>query len=117
MISSITVLFLCTCFMFFKQHYTKLINEQVEATDEKLVWATKLKKKLFIFLLGAGVIVLLYATSFTLNKVAPTLENVKTIRRIADIAVTVICAFLFYLDKAELDKKLVVEVADPFQNL
>lgn len=117
MISSITVLFLLTCYLYFKQLYTKLIDSQVEDTAEKLAWAGKLKKKLIIFPIGAGIIVLLYIASYTTMKLAPDLENVKLIRRVADIAATGICAFLFYLDKRELDKRLVVKPIDPFQNL
>jgi len=117
MISSITVLFLLTCYLYFKQLYAKLIDSQVESVDEKVIWTKKLKKKLIIFPLGAGIIVLLYIGSYTIMKLAPELENVKMIRRIADIAATGICAFLFYLDKRELDKKLVVKPVDPFQNL
>jgi len=117
MISSITVLFLLTCYVYFKQLYTKLINSEIESTDEKLIWAKKLRKKLIIFLVGAGIIVLLYLASYTIIKLAPDLENVKMIRRVADIAATGMCVFLFYLDKRELDKKLVVEPVDPFQNL
>ncbi|OCX54136.1 hypothetical protein BEL04_07665 [Mucilaginibacter sp. PPCGB 2223] len=117
MISSITVLFLLTCYLYFKQFYGKLIDSQIEDAAEKQLWAGKLKKKLIVFFVGAGIIVILYATSFTIMKINPELENVKLIRRIADLVATGICAVLFYLDKAELDKKLVVKPADPFQNL
>jgi hypothetical protein len=117
MISSITVLFLLTCYLYFKQLYTKLIDSQIENAGEKLIWARKLKKKLIVFPVGAGIIVLLYVASYTIMKLAPDLENVKLIRRVADIAATGICVFLFFLDKRELDKKLVVKPVDPFQNL
>jgi len=117
MISSITILFLLTCYVYFKQFYTKLIESEIEDAGEKLVWMAKLKKKLIVFFVGAGIIVILYITSFTIMKIDPELENVKLIRRIADLVATGICAVLFYLDKAELDKKLVVKPIDPLQNL
>lgn len=117
MISSITVLFLLTCYVYFKQFYTKLIESEIEDAGEKLIWAAKLKKKLVVFFVGAGIIVVLYIISFTIMRINPELDNVKMIRRIADLVATIICAVLFYLDKRELDKKLVSEPADPFQNL
>lgn len=113
MISSVTVLFLLTCYMYFKQFYTKLIESKIEDVGEKLIWTAKLKKKLIVFFVGTGIIIILYITSYTIMKINPELENVKLIRHIADLVATGICAVLFYLDKAELDKKLV----DPFQNL
>src|ERR1700753_25762 len=104
MISSITVLFLCTCYLYFKQYYKKLIDNEITDTEEALVWNKKLKKKLIIFSLGVAILVVLYAISFTLIKLQPELENVKMIRRVGDIVATAACVFLFYLDKAELDK-------------
>lgn len=117
MVSSITVLFLATCYIYFKQYYKKLIDTHIAEPEEVIVWDKKLKKKILVFPIGVAILVILYVISFTLIKFAPELENVKLIRRIADIVTTVICLFLFYLDKAELDKKLVVKAYDPLQNL
>jgi hypothetical protein len=114
MISSITVIFLVTCYLYFKQYYKKLIDAQIEDTDQATLWNAKVKKKLIVFPLGAVIIVVLYITSFTIIRLMPDLENVKLYRRIADIAATGICVFLFYLDKRELDTKLVVKVPELF---
>jgi hypothetical protein len=95
-----------TCYVYFKQYYTNLINTRVEGAEQKKIWTDLLTKKLIIFPLGVIIVVILYMCSFTIIHLAPTIENVKLIRRIADIATVMICAIFFYLDKLQLDKNL-----------
>jgi hypothetical protein len=95
-----------TCYVYFKQYYTNLIATRVEGDEQRKIWTDLLTKKLIIFPLGVIIVVILYMCSFTIIHLAPNIENVKLIRRIADIATILICAVLFYLDKLDFDKKL-----------
>ncbi len=114
MISTITTLFLITCYLYFKQFYGKLIDSTIENKEEAAVWTAKVKKKLTVFIVGVVIIVVLYVASFTIIKLMPDLENVKLYRRITDLAATGICVLLFYLDKRELDDKLIVKKPELF---
>ncbi len=111
MISSVSCVFMITCYAYFKQYYEKLIAAQIHDETLRKNWAVLLKKKLIIFPLGVVIVVILYACSFTIIRLAPTIENVKLIRRICDLATVAICAVLFYLDKLDLDKKLIKDSA------
>jgi hypothetical protein len=95
-----------TCYVYFKQYYNTLIEKQVQSVEQRRVLNDFLTRKLIIFPLGVVIVVILYACSFTIIHLAPAIENVKLIRRIADFATIMICAVLFYLDKLDLDKKL-----------
>ena len=106
MISSVSCVFMITCYVYFKQYYKNLIDTTIENDEQRKAWTDMLTKKLIIFPLGVVIVVILYMCSFTIIRLAPSLENVKLIRRIADIVTVMICAVLFYLDKLDMDKKL-----------
>ena len=106
MISSVSSVFMITCYVYFKQYYKNLIDTRIENEAQRNMWYNLLTKKLIIFPLGVAIIVILYMCSFTIIRLAPTIENVKFIRRVADIVTVMIVAVFFFLDKLELDKKL-----------
>lgn len=106
MVSSLCVFFLVACYLFFKQHYQKLVDTQIEDTEQRKVWNTKLKRKLMILPFGIIAIFVLYAISYTLMKVYPDVDNVKASRRVVDIVTALACFGIFFWDKRELDKKL-----------
>ncbi|MBW4889658.1 hypothetical protein KXQ82_08020 [Mucilaginibacter sp. HMF5004] len=112
MISSVSSVFMITCYVYFKQFYKNLIDNNIEGAEQRKIWTDLLTKKLIIFPLGVVIVVILYIFSFTIIHLAPNVENVKLIRRIADLVTVLICAVLFYLDKIELDKKLAKYIAD-----
>jgi hypothetical protein len=106
MISSVSSVFMITCYVYFKQYYKNIIDTQVENIEQRKLLTDFLTKKLITFPLGVIIVVVLYMCSFTIIHLAPAIENVKLIRRIADLVTVMICAVLFYLDKVDLDKKL-----------
>ena len=113
MISSLSIFFLLACFLYFKQHYEGLISIRFIEAEASKNWKKKLMRQLFVFLIGVGVIILLYGVSFTMMKLYPDMDNIKISRRIVDIVTTIVCIGLFFLDKRELDKELVVKDEGP----
>ncbi len=95
-----------TCYVYFKQYYNQLISDRIQSIEQRKLLNDFLTKKLIIFPLGVVIVVILYACSFTIIHLAPAIENVKLIRRIADLVTVMICAVLFYLDKLDLDKRI-----------
>ena len=113
MISSLSIFFLLACFLYFKQYYETLIDVKFDDVAIQKTWKKKLMRKLMVLLVGVGVIAVLYAVSFTLMRLYPDMDNVKLSRRIVDLVATAVCIGLFFLDKRELDKELVVKDEGP----
>jgi phosphoglycerol transferase MdoB-like AlkP superfamily enzyme len=109
MISSLSILFLVTCYFYFKQYYEKLMNTQIKDAEERKLWKDKLTKKLMIIPVGVVAVIVLYIISFTLMRLYPDVENVKSSRRVVDVVAALACVGIFFMDKRELDKRLATD--------
>lgn len=107
MVSSLSIFFAAAFYFYFKQYYQNLISARVQDAAERGVYLLKLKRKLMIFPVGAITIVVLYAISYTLMHLYPDTEiDVKSSRRIVDVAAVLLFVAVFMIDKMELDMRL-----------
>ena len=104
MITSLSIVFLSTCYIYFKQFYIKFFNENLDNEEQRKVWLNKLEKSLKLIPFAIGLIVLFYIITFTIDKLSPTTEDIRLIRHIGDIGTDVICLTLLYLDKLKFDQ-------------
>ncbi|RKR82555.1 hypothetical protein BDD43_2740 [Mucilaginibacter gracilis] len=109
MVSSFSIFFLAAFYFYFKQYYRKLIAAKTAGTNDGPALTVLLERKLMIFPAGIIAIALLYLFSFTLMNLYPDVDNVKSSRRVVDIAAIILCTVIFFMDKRELDKKLSVK--------
>lgn len=116
MVSSFSIFFIIAFYLYFKQYYEKLIHLKVTGIDEIAALKKKLTRKLMIFPAGIVAIVLLYAISFTLMNLYPDVDNVKSSRRVVDVAATLLCMVVFFIDKRELDTRLSAKQTQPVKD-